>query len=234
MDEEEFRSFLRRGGRSPNAADRCVARVRQFERYLQEQQEGRCLDGAGPDDLEGFVTSIERAPKTSAKTHLWAIHYYYDYTSNEEMRNLAGALREKRIQRTPLALAKFRGANPDYVNELARTGIRNVNQMLEAGRSQSDREALASGTGVPLEAILEFVKLSDLARIPGMKGIRSRLYYDAGVDTVDKLAAWDPEALRAMLVDFVARTGFDGIAPLPKEAAFSVATAKKLPRIVEY
>ena len=68
----------------------------------------------------------------------------------------------------------------------------------------------------------------------GLKGIRARLYHDAGVDTVDKLAAWEPEALRAMLVEFVECTGFDGIAPLPKEAAGAVAQAKKLPQVVEY
>jgi hypothetical protein len=37
-----------------------------------------------------------------------------------------------------------------------------------------------------------------------------------------------------MLIRFVDRTGFDGIAPLPKEVAFSVATARRLPRLVEY
>ncbi|MFX1474618.1 MAG: DUF4332 domain-containing protein, partial [Promethearchaeota archaeon] len=96
------------------------------------------------------------------------------------------------------------------------------------------RKALAERTSIPLEAILELVKLSDLARIEGLKGIRARLYYDAGVDTLDKLAQWDPEELRAMLQAFVERTGFDGIAPLPKEARNAVAKAKELPRIVEF
>ncbi|MDH5596160.1 MAG: DUF4332 domain-containing protein, partial [Candidatus Bathyarchaeota archaeon] len=81
---------------------------------------------------------------------------------------------------------------------------------------------------------LEFVKLSDLARILGIKGIRARLYFDAGVDTVEKMAEWNPKELRGMLIEFVERTGFDGIATLPKEAEFSVKKAKRLPRIVEY
>jgi len=71
-------------------------------------------------------------------------------------------------------------------------------------------------------------------RIPGIKGIRARLYYDAGVDSIEKMAEWDPKALRAMLIEFVDRTGFNGMAPLPKEAEFSVEKAKKLPKIVEY
>jgi hypothetical protein len=78
------------------------------------------------------------------------------------------------------------------------------------------------------------VKLSDLARIPGLKNIRARLYYEAGVDSIKKLAVWDPEELRAMLVDFVEETGFEGIAPWPKEASSAVKTAKKLPEMVDY
>jgi hypothetical protein len=48
------------------------------------------------------------------------------------------------------------------------------------------------------------------------------------------MADWDPEKLRHMLADFIERTGFDGIAPLPKEVTSTVATARHLPRIVEY
>jgi len=109
-----------------------------------------------------------------------------------------------------------------------------VEEMLPAGLTCNKRLELSAKTEIPVDAILEFVKLSDLARIPGVKGIRARLYYDAGVDTIEKMAEWDPKELREMLIEFVERTGFDGIAPLPKEAKFSVEKAKKLPKIVEY
>ena len=106
--------------------------------------------------------------------------------------------------------------------------------MLKVGRTKSGRKELSEKTGIPLDAILEFVKLSDLARVPGIKSIRARLYYDAGIDSVEKMASWDPKELREMLIEFVERTQFDGIAPLPKEAEFSVKKAKELPKIVEY
>ena len=234
MNEQGFRVFLKRGGRSQSALDRCAAYVKEFEQYLQAHRGEKDLDEAGLDDLEDFVAWIERRPKTSAKTHLWAIRYYYDYTSNEDLRSLAGVLRGERVTRTPFALKEFRGVNPEYVEKLAALGIRNVKQMLRAGRTRSDRQELAARSGIPLDAVLEFVKLSDLARIPGVKGIRARLYYDAGVDTVEKMAQWDPQELRTMIVQFVEQTGFDGIATLPAEARFTVKQAKKLPRIVEY
>lgn len=234
MDEEEFRKFLRRGGRSQSAIKRCISYVREFERYLREHLGGKELDDATPEDLKDFAEWIEKKPKMSTKTHLWALRYYYEYASNQMLYNAARDLRQRRIKRVPFALKGFRGTDPEYLEKLAAVGIRNVEQMLEAGRTRNGRQQLSAMTSVPIDAIVELVKLSDLARIPGVKGIRARLYYDAGVDSIEKMAEWDPEALRAMLIKFVERTGFDGIAPLPKEAEFTVEKAKKFPKIVEY
>jgi predicted flap endonuclease-1-like 5' DNA nuclease len=234
VDEEEFRRFLKRGGRSPSAIKRCLRMTGEFEQYLQQHRGGKRLDEAEPEDLEAFVAWIEREPKTSANTHLWALLYCFEFIENDDLRELASMLRAQRTTRTPFPLKDFRGVDPDHAATLAEAGIRNVKQMLKAGRTLDARQKLADETGLPLDAILEFVKLSDLARIPGIKSIRGRLYHDAGVDTLEKMAQWDPAALRAMLIEFVERTGFDGIAPLPGEAAFSVARAKELPKLVEY
>jgi len=48
------------------------------------------------------------------------------------------------------------------------------------------------------------------------------------------MAACEAEAMLKMTAEFVERTGFEGIAPLPKEVSSTVANAKRLPRIVEY
>jgi hypothetical protein len=80
--------------------------------------------------------------------------------------------------------------------------------------------------------MLELVKLSDLSRLGGLKSVRARLYYDAGVDTVEKIAQWEPEELQAMLSEFVGQSGFGGIAPLPKEVHNAVDKARSLSKIV--
>jgi hypothetical protein len=64
--------------------------------------------------------------------------------------------------------------------------------------------------------------------------VRARLYHEASLDTLDKMAAIEPEELRQKLVVFVEHTGFDGIPPTPKEVANTVAMASHLPRIVGY
>jgi hypothetical protein len=136
-------------------------------------------------------------------------------------------------KRNPFKLKDFRGVQAEHVARLAAAGIKNSDQMLKAGANRAQRAELAQKTGVPEATILELVKLSDLARLPGVKGIRARLYYDAGVDSVEKLAGWEPEALRLMVTEYVERTGFEGIPPLPKEVSSTVANAQKLPRLVE-
>jgi len=112
-------------------------------------------------------------------------------------------------RQNPFPLRIFRGVSPEHIARLEAIGIKNAGQMLVAGQTPEKRAYLAEETGIPEAAVLEFVKLSDLARLPGVKGVRARLYYDSGVDTVEKLAAWEPEALLAMTAQFVERSGFD-------------------------
>ncbi|NND83987.1 MAG: DUF4332 domain-containing protein, partial [Acidimicrobiia bacterium] len=88
--------------------------------------------------------------------------------------------------------------------------------------------------GVPLAAIEELARLCDLARLPGVKGIRARLYVDAGVRSIPDLAARDPEELCGHLRRWVAESGFDGIAPFPAEVAHAVAAAQRLEEAVAW
>lgn len=135
-------------------------------------------------------------------------------------------------KQNPFRLRAFRGVKPAHAEKLEAMGIKTAEQMLSAGRTKKKRAALAKQAGVPEKIVVELVKLSDLARLPGVKGIRARLYYDAGVDSVEKMARWEPEALRRMVTRYVERTGFSGTAPLPKEVSSTVANARKLPKIV--
>ncbi len=136
-------------------------------------------------------------------------------------------------KRNPFKLRDFRGVQPRFIAALEAQHIKNADQLLSEGHTPEQRSSLAKTTSIPEETILELVKLSDLARLPGVKGIRARLYYDAGVDSVEKMAGWEPEPLRIMVTNYVEKTSFDGTPPLPKEVSSTIANAKKLPKIVE-
>lgn len=134
----------------------------------------------------------------------------------------------------PFKLRDFRSVRAEFIAALEAQKIKSAEQLLRAGCTRQQRASLANVTGIPEEVILELVKLSDLARLPGVKGIRARLYYDAGVDSVEKMAGWEPEPLREMMTNYVEQTGFDGIPPLPKEVSSTIANARNLPKIVEW
>lgn len=136
-------------------------------------------------------------------------------------------------KRNPFKLRAFRGVNIEYIERLEALGIKTAEKLLVEGCTRNQREFLAQRAGIPADALLELVKLSDLARLPGVKGIRARLYYDAGVDSVEKFASADPEPLRIFVTQFAERTHFDGVPPLPKEVSSTVVNARKLPVIVE-
>ena len=230
---DEFRGYLKRKGKKNHVVDDLIGRCVAFEGFLRKTQ--KFMEDADEEDIRTFVDDIQDR-KSGVNNYLRAIGLYYRFMSRSDLSALAGDLREKRIslKRKPFMLKGFRGVKRKHINLLEKEGIVDVGQMLKRGKTPRDRMELSKKTGIPLESILECVKLSDLSRLGAIKGVRARLYFEAGVDTPDKMASWDPEELRRMLISYVERTGFDGIAPLPKELKNAVETARRIERIVNY
>lgn len=235
LDEEGFRRYLKKIGKSEKRCEYEVHNVKRFEEYLSRQKNKK-LGEETPEDLADFVYWAKgKREKGSARGNilLFILARYYRCVSNDLM---FCAVNEKTgIEFTKKGnLKNFLGVNHQHTQALRKEGVFTSEHMLKVGRTEEGREKLAEKTGVPLSAILELVKLADLSRIPGLARKRARLYYDAGLDTMDKIAKWDSEKMRHMFVEFVKRTGFEGTPPTPGEAAFTVKLAKYLPRIVEY
>jgi len=231
---KEFREYLKRKGKKDHVVEGLVKRCSIFEKFLRKRRK-ITIDEANNEDILAFFDDI-KDQKTDVGNYLRAIGLYYRFTSKSELSALANSLREQRISsaRKPFELKNFKSVNNKHIMLLEKERITNTDQMLERGRIPQSRKELSKKTGIPQESILEYVKLSDLSRIEGVKNVRARLYLDAGVDTLDKMASWDPEELRKMLIAYIERTGFEGIAPLPKEARYTVESAKRMTRIVEY
>lgn len=233
--ESEFRRFLRRRGKKAHVVAGLAQQVRQFEAYLKAERHKE-LETAVPQDLEAYVAAVDTRQSGSGAKLVRGLALYYLFAGNTEMSTLAAEIGEQKRakRRRVFPLKEFRRIDPVAVGKLAAAGIVNVEPMLAAGATPAARQQLAAEIGVPTATILELVKLSDLSRLDGLKSVRARLYYDAGADTVEKVAGWEPEALRAMLAEFVVQSGFDGIVPLPKEVHNTVAKARLLPKIVTF
>ncbi len=231
MGEEDFRRYLKRVGKSEKRCESEVRRLKEFEEHLLKHKSKK-LGAETPEDLTDFVDwAIGKRQKINVL--LFTLARYYNSTSNDLM---FCAVQEKIGMEFMKKgnLKDFLGVNLQYIQALKREDVSTSEHMLNVGRTKEGREKLAEKTEVPLSAILEMVKLADLSRIVGLKRKRARLFYDAGLDTLDKIAKWDSEKMQHMFVEFVERTRFDGSPPTLGEAEYTVKLAKYLPRIVEY
>ncbi len=233
MDEIGFASYLTANGRLPNTVKRCVALVQEFERYLLGHKQGRELEQADPQDLADFAAWASGRVRC-VDTYLLAVAVYYDCAGRPQMSAAARALRRPRPRQAALHLAEIQGVPPEHVERLAAEGIRTTEHMLAAGRRPRQRQVLAERTGIPQEVVLELVKLSDLARVPRVKGVRARLCYAIGVDSIEKLQQRAPQEIHALMSDFIARNRLE-VKPLsPLEARHIVASARGLSQLIEY
>ncbi|MCW3981181.1 MAG: DUF4332 domain-containing protein, partial [Candidatus Bathyarchaeota archaeon] len=185
-------------------------------------------------DIDAFVMEIENKNQ-SAKGYLYVLMNYFNFLGNRDLLPHTKTLREGRTKKTRriLPIKEFLNINEDYVKKLAAVGIKNVDQMLEKGKTKKQREQLSKQLDIPEEAILELVKLSDITRLGYVKKKLSRLYYDAGLDSPAKIAEFEPKQLHEFFVKFVEESGWDGMVPNPKDLVSNIKNARKLSRIVE-
>jgi hypothetical protein len=232
--EEGFGDHLKRQGKKDHVVRRLVDSVGLFENYLEKRN--KHMHETTSQDLFDYAASCESERKGSARIKIRGLALYFGYVGNSEMAATADGIRETGItkHRHVFKLKDFLWVNQADVSKLSAFGITDINQMIEIGRTRDARKKLAESTGIAAEDILELVKLSNLARLTGVKGIRARLYHDAGLDTWERITLLDARELRDVCVRFVEATSFPGIPPTAKEAAFTVSAARALPRIVEW
>ena len=218
--------------------DSCVDFTRVFEEYLAAHFDCIELEIAQPEHLDAFLV-WGKGKYTSMNSYLWAISRYYEYVGNNTMRRYANQIRSREIEkgrskRPRLSLKEIEGIKSEYIGALGMLGISNTAQLINAAKTPNSRLALSAETGIPYDAIVELVKLADLCRISDIKGMRVRLLFDTGFDTIEKIAAQDPVEMREQIIKINQRESIATRHPTLTETNFWVEQAKKLPTLVEY
>jgi hypothetical protein len=222
-----------KGKKSPQSKiDSYTRRVKRFESYLRDNEAGKSLSDLTAEDLKEFVTWSEDN-QINAYLELWGVREYLRFLDKEELAYSASFVMQM-IQLEKFKLKDFMTANQEYANKLAEIGVKTASQLLEVGKTITERKILAEKSGIPEDAILKFVKLANLARAPGHMKKRACLYYESGLDTFDKIANQNPETMIKFLAEFIKKTGFNGSPPILGDARSSVEHSKRIPRIIEY
>ncbi len=238
MDEQGFRQFMKKQHRSQGTMDSCVGFTQVFEEYLSTYFDPMELNEAQPEQLDAFL-AWGKGKYRSMNSQLWAISRYYEYTGNDRMHRYANQIRSQKIEkgranRPSLLLREIEGVKLDTIDGLETAGITNVQQLLRRGDTRNSRFALSEEAGIPCGEIEALVKLADLCRISDIKGMRVRLLFEAGFDTLEKIAVQDPGEMRDHIIAFIEREQIAARRPTLTETKFWVEQAKKLPKVVEF
>jgi hypothetical protein len=228
MEKDNFIAFMRQAKKPAGTINGYVNSVRIFEEFLQSHREGVQLEEANPGDLRAFVDWAE-ANNQNAYRHLFGVRTYYEYKQLANMKKSSWELMEF-VQNETRKLRDFPKVDQDSARKLSAAGISTVNQLLRKGGTPEKHQALAKSSGAHLDSISELFKLSQLSRLPGLKAVRGRLFYEAGLDSLDAIAALNAEEIHRQLQDYIDRTGFDGSAPTLSEAEVTVTMAQFLPK----
>lgn len=232
MREKDFRDTLRSLGKKQRVMDELVLSVALFETYLRDNY-GETLEEATEDHLSSYLSAID---SSNIRFAMRGLAIYYSSIGRGKIAALAREIGQRlasTIQRA-FRLRDFRGIDPKHISALEAFGIKSNRSILEQGKTPGARKELASRTGVPEDVILELVKLSDLSRLPGVKSIRARLFFDAGIETVEALSEYQPEELMEVLKHFMAQTDFKGSSPLLESVQGTINMARTLPRLIDY
>jgi hypothetical protein len=237
MDETEYRDYMKKiRKQTPEQIEKHVARIKDFEKFLNEKFK-KNTDTASLEEMIHYMEKFETKEDEVFLEHQFSIYQYYRSMYNQYFSDELHKLMCERTgqERYIFEIKKFKGVDKDNIKKLIEHGIINIEDVHEATKSAKRRKELAAKTKLPEEWILKLSKLSDLARIAGLKGTRSLLYYDAGVETLEEIATWDPVQLREHFIDFYEITNYQGAKPpTQKECNNHVRIAKSLPNIIEF
>ena len=183
MDEKLLKEYLKKLILRSSRVKRIIKSVAEFENYLLDSN--KTLDSAIPEDLDSFLS--EYTSKYVSKYYTEDLKHYYEARKNEVMQDAVKKMKYKYTP--PYKLTNFKNINTEYLNKLKKTGIKTNNQLLNVCKTMDERKKLSSKIDIPLKEINKITKMSDLCRIYAVKSTRAELYYEAGVDTVEKIAS---------------------------------------------
>jgi len=228
LDRASFEEYEGGRGIRKSLTEKAIKEVERFERFLDSRS--KSLDTATPSDLEEYLE--EKTLSTVALLDVHGLGRFFEYLGNDEMIEAIPQLRL--VYTTPFKLSGLLEVESSHIGALKKIGIRTNSQLLRRGRTPEERVLLAKAAGIPLDALEKLARLSDLARMRGVSGIRAKLYYNMGIQTVRQMAQWTPSDLVRAASEYVKESDFEGIATLPKEAQFTIDLAKRLPQLADF
>jgi len=189
MDYADYVLWLRQKC-DQKLTNRYMRAAQEYEVFLRENRGGRSIEDATQEDFLAYEQSFSKESKDN-RCPYWFLYRLYKYLENEDLAE--AILKLMGTNPIPIELSTFRDINLAYRKKLSEVGIVSNMDILARARTPEDRRLLAEETGIPLDDLLEIVKLSDMRRMLGMSRIKS--LNSIGIDTLEKLSQSDPQEI---------------------------------------
>jgi nucleotidyltransferase/DNA polymerase involved in DNA repair len=138
-----------------------------------------------------------------------------------------------RLLPKPVSISDFPDADKSLIGKLNKKGIKNTLQLFEQCDTKKKRTAYAQAIDVPISALEELTKLSDLSRIWGVGPIFCRIFYETGTDTIKKVAIANAQNLHDKLTEINKEKIYKKAKFTVKDVALCVDIAHDLPKTIE-
>ncbi len=136
--------------------------------------------------------------------------------------------------RKPNRIKDFPETSEEIMSKLEKHGIKNTHHLFERIITQEDRAQLSKQTGISNKEILRLTRLTDLSRIRWVNHTFAYVLYEAGYDTLEKVANANPDQLYATIKKLNAERNFYPAHIGLNDMKMLVESAKMLPLDIEY
>ncbi|MCP3926907.1 MAG: DUF4332 domain-containing protein [Desulfobacterales bacterium] len=134
----------------------------------------------------------------------------------------------------PLNFNKIPDITSAILKKLEKMGIKNTRKLFNKIKTKEDRKEFSEQSGISVEDLLELVKLTDLSRVKWIGPIFSRLFYESGVDTVNKMTKAEPKELFIKLIEINKKNNYTKANFTENDVMLCIDVSKDVPQAIEY
>ncbi len=131
-------------------------------------------------------------------------------------------------------ITEIQGIGMDIAAILRSDGIRTTVALLHSAKTPKQRLKIATKTGAPEKAVLDWVTAADRMRVKCVGWEYSELLRAAGVRTVNELRYRNPQKLASAMAEINAKRKLVRVLPSVGTVTRWIEAAKKLPPVICY
>jgi len=147
-------------------------------------------------------------------------------TKDEYRQYAAGFFNKKRT-------LLIEGVDKEYLTRLSKAGYVYMKNLLQAGRTKTDRQKLSAELDIPYETLHRIIRCCDMAQIVGLSGKVLKYIYELGYHSIAAYSQADPEEINRQALAYLSAIGKKPTLPVCSRPGNWVEDAKLVDSLIE-